>query len=365
VLWRKSLQPSGKGWDDLSPESMTSLASALNNLSIALIEATPSLIVSPGSKRSIGFLQNVLQGSNELRDRPVRPADVERLRSALLELIPGFGKWQQEEVGLLIDGLVTALRNLAGTLGEAAETQGHAIESLASIHQNLERARRSTDIGEIKEALLSEIASAKRLLDEQTSLQRSLATNYDSSVQDLEERLEKAEEASQTDHLTMLANRAAFDYYGEAIVQKTKHGEGRYSLAMVDLDEFKLINDGQGHIAGDLALNHFAGLLKQHMGQGTFIARFGGDEFVVVLSGGPEALSRRPGMLLRVACKKPARVTQDGTTYIFKLAFSAGVTQVMPDDTIATALSRADSNLYAAKQCGKARVTQDDQRQAA
>lgn len=365
MLWKKSLQPSGKGWEDLSAESLEPLASALNTLAIALIEASPSLIVSPGSKRSIAFLQSALQHSNELRAQPPKPRDVERLRASLTELLPDFGKWQQQEVALLVDGLAGSLRSLAGTLGEAAETQGHAVESLATIQQNLERARRSTDIVEIKEALLSEIASTKRLLDEQTALQRTMVSHYDASVQDLEERLEKAEEASQTDHLTMLANRPAFDYYGEAIVQKVRHGEGRYSLAMVDLDEFKLINDGHGHLVGDQALNQFAGLLKQHLGQGTFIARFGGDEFTVVLSGGPEILSRRLGMLLRVVCKRPSKIVQDGTTYLVKLAFSAGVTQVLPDDNIALALSRADSNLYSAKRSGRGRVAQDDQRRAA
>ena len=364
MLWKKSFQPC-KGWDQLNPESLEPLASALNALAISLIEAAPSLIVSPGSKRSIGFLQAVLHRSNQLRAQPPKAGDVERLRAALTEEIPDFGKWQQQEVALLVDGLAGSLRSLAGTLGEAAELQGHAVDSLATIHNNLEKVRTCNDIVEIKESLLSEIASTKRLLDEQTTLQKSMTQDYSASVTDLEERLEKAEEASQTDHLTMLANRPAFDYYGEAIAQKARHGEGRYSLAMVDLDEFKLINDGHGHLVGDQALNHFAGLLKQHMGQGTFIARFGGDEFAVILSGGPEILARRLGMLLRVVCKRPAKIAHDSTTYLVKLAFSAGVTQVLPEDTMAVALSRADSNLYAAKRSGRGRVTQDEQRSAA
>jgi len=365
VLWKKSVQPRSSAWENLPQEAYEPLAAAFNDLAVALIESAPLLIVSPGSTRSIAFLQASIQHSNELRALPTKPAEVQRLQDAMEQLVPDFGKWQQQEVSLLVDGLAASLRSLVSALGEAAQTQGHAVESLSSIHQNLERARRSTDIVEIKEALLAEIASTKRLLDEQTTLQRTMASSYDASVHELEERLEKAEEANQTDHLTMLANRPAFDYYGEAIAQKARHGDGRYSLAMVDLDEFKLINDEHGHIVGDRALNHFAGLLRQHLGQGTFIARFGGDEFTVVMSGAAELLGRRLGMLLRLVCKKPAKLILDGQTYSVKLGFSAGITQVIPGENMSAALSRADANLYASKRSGRGRVTLDEGRNAA
>jgi diguanylate cyclase len=365
VLWKRSEKPPGRGWESLPPESFAPLAAALNELAVALIEAAPSLIVSPGSTRSIAFLQSTIQHSSTLRELPEKPAEVQKLQDTLAKTIPEFGSWQQKEVSLLVDGLASSLRSLVTTLGEAAETQGHAVESLATIQQNLEKARRCTDITEIKDALVAEIGSTKRLLDEQASLQKSMTSSYDASLHELEDRLEKAEEASQTDHLTMLANRAAFDYYGEAIAAKARHGDGRYALAMVDLDEFKAINDEHGHLIGDKVLNHFAGLLRHHLGQGTFIARFGGDEFTIVMAGASDLLARRLGMLLRVVCKKPAKLVHEGQNYQVKLGFSAGVTQVLPEDSTATALSRADANLYVSKRSGRGRVTQDDQRNAA
>jgi diguanylate cyclase (GGDEF)-like protein len=360
VLWKRTSKPTNPGLAGLSTEAYEQLASALVTLSIALVESTPALVISPGSQRSISFLQTALRCSSELKTGDPSKANVDRIRQVLSEHIPDFGKWQQQEVMMLIDGLTSSLRSLAGTLGEAADVQEHAVESLASIHHNLEKARRSTDIVEIKEVLLAEIESAKRLLDQQTALQRTMQTDYNASVQDLEDRLAKAEEASQTDHLTLLANRAAFDYYGEAVVQKAKHGEGIYSLAMVDLDEFKGINDGQGHVVGDLALNLFAGLLKQYMGQGCFIARFGGDEFTVVMSNTGAQLQRKLSNLSRVLARKTTKVVYEDATILIKLAFSAGITDITGNDTMSQAVSRADANLYAAKHAGKGGIVGDE-----
>lgn len=163
-------------------------------------------------------------------------------------------------------------------------------------------------------------------------------------------------EASQTDFLTGLPNRRQC----EAFLRRSlasPHGRGRVlTIAMIDLDYFKTVNDRFGHSAGDTALCRVADVLRSSLRSSDLVARVGGEEFMIVwpdvsLPAALEALQRlrnRP-----IVVELPIYATQFGIT------FSAGVVQAKPDDTVSSLVSRADKMLYGAKARGRNAIEAD------
>jgi len=160
----------------------------------------------------------------------------------------------------------------------------------------------------------------------------------------LEMEKEKLLQKSLTDPLTGLYNRAYLYNFLQKTIEKAIYHQIPFSVAIIDLDHFKKINDTYGHLTGDCVLKELAKILKRSFRSSDCVARYGGEEFVVVMQ----------GARLEEACKKMESVRQMVKEHSFceqglKLTISAGVTQYKPDQTIKELLSKADDNLYRAK----------------
>jgi diguanylate cyclase (GGDEF)-like protein len=162
------------------------------------------------------------------------------------------------------------------------------------------------------------------------------------------ELLNALQRAAQIDSLTNLYNRRAFYEQGHNLLQAARRSQRPLSVAMLDLDLFKRINDDFGHASGDAALVGFARLLQEAFGQ-TLIGRLGGEEFAL-LSPLPAAqlVSQLDQLRQRCAAVPYAKGAPP-------LSFSAGVYQGA-DEALETLLQQADQRLYQAKQEGRART---------
>jgi len=162
------------------------------------------------------------------------------------------------------------------------------------------------------------------------------------------ELLNALQRAAQIDSLTNLYNRRAFYEQGHNLLQAARRSQRPLSVAMLDLDLFKRINDDFGHASGDAALVGFARLLQEAFGQ-TLIGRLGGEEFAL-LSPLPAAqlVSQLDQLRQRCAAVPYAKGAPP-------LSFSAGVYQGA-DEALETLLQQADLRLYQAKQQGRART---------
>ncbi|MDQ0367914.1 histidine kinase N-terminal 7TM domain-containing diguanylate cyclase [Catenuloplanes indicus] len=160
-------------------------------------------------------------------------------------------------------------------------------------------------------------------------------------------RADLAEQAVR-DHLTGLHNRR---HLMSGLTRAVAAG-GTLSVALIDIDHFKSINDGYGHAAGDAVLIRIATLLSGATRPGELCARYGGEEFVLVLTG-PDAVSRIDALRDRVATT-PIDLG-DGRTVT--VTFSAGVATRTGPETPERLLESADTALYAAKHAGRNRVT--------
>lgn len=159
---------------------------------------------------------------------------------------------------------------------------------------------------------------------------------------------------STVDPLTKLINRRVLMRVVEKEQIKNKEHNIPFSLLMFDLDKFKRINDNYGHFAGDQVLVMAANVIKQVLGKSNTAARFGGEEFVGVLSATKLAQATEIAEQLSQKLKAERVVLADGTE--LKVTASIGVIQCTSDETVEAAFKRADDLLYVAKDTGRDKV---------
>ena len=183
---------------------------------------------------------------------------------------------------------------------------------------------------------------------------------YSLIIRDISDRREAHEALRRSvwcDHLTGLANRRAFFDAAAIAMQRCAKGGLPLSVAVFDADHFKLVNDSHGHAAGDAVLRHLAAGLSATFRATDIVARFGGEEFVVLLPGSPsdEAQAIAQRLCMHVAAKP---VNVDGVSIHYTVSAGvAGVAGVAGDVAGLDALmKRADTALYAAKARGRNRV---------
>lgn len=180
---------------------------------------------------------------------------------------------------------------------------------------------------------------------------------HDSSVQlDLQKQLKDLYEFSMLDPLTQVANRAEFERALDEFVRARETAPVECSLIICDIDFFKQINDNYNHHVGDQALIAFAGLLKEFVRNRDVVARFGGEEFVIICANcNLEAAVERAEQIRARLVETPMSML-DGK-YI---TASFGVSQLRSNDTATDFFVRADTALLKAKETGRNRVLSDE-----
>ncbi len=179
---------------------------------------------------------------------------------------------------------------------------------------------------------------------------------WDGVLIDIDERKQVEQRIQRlvgTDMLTGALNRRAFLEQGEAaLARSARHGQ-TLSLAMLDLDHFKALNDTYGHAAGDLALQAFATTCRESLRPYDLFARIGGEEFVVLLvdSRPEEAWAILERLRQAVAA---IELEADGETIRFTV--SLGLAVLSADGSLDAGLGQADRALYRAKHSGRNRI---------
>lgn len=169
-------------------------------------------------------------------------------------------------------------------------------------------------------------------------------------VRDISERKRFEEllyRQSITDHLTNIYNRRFFMQMLEQEIERTKRNRKPFSLIMFDIDHFKSVNDRFGHAAGDMVLKNVADTVKGRIRKTDCFARWGGEEFIILL---PETATSDAADLAEELRKHVSTMSLPEVGYV---TASFGVTSYRSSDTIDTILLRADNTLYEAKGAGR------------
>ncbi len=164
--------------------------------------------------------------------------------------------------------------------------------------------------------------------------------------------LREFEKHAVTDALTDLHNRHWLENMFRRRLERCLKDETPTAMVMVDVDQFKKFNDRYGHVAGDRALRLVAETLRNHFRPGDMVARFGGDEFCILLPGADKEAARTCAERARWSVLKAT----DEDAGAPSVTLSAGVAEAEPGDTLEHLIARADDALYRAKIGGRNQI---------
>lgn len=154
-------------------------------------------------------------------------------------------------------------------------------------------------------------------------------------------------EAATHDEKTGLYNHNFFETILDMEIEKAKRGQQELSLIMIDIDFFKKINDSLGHIKADELLKHLANIIQKNIRKSDIAARFGGEEFTILL---PETNIEKAKIF---SSKLKSLIHQDRTLKKYSITVSGGISQFKNKDSKKSFKERADKALYQAKHNGR------------
>jgi len=303
-------------------------------------------------KREIALLRKKFDETHELK--PIS-AFFKKSKENILEFI-------NKQKGY-IDDRDAELREIIEIMSKALTAQN---DENHQYHQNIynhsEKIERITlldDLRKIRGALEQEIKQLRRDVKSKQTMEENRMKALDQEISLLSHELRKAKKEALTDALTGLSNRKAFDQFIADLSNKSTLENGSFAFLLIDIDDFKKINDTYGHQTGDNILVLIAGKCREIIRSNDFIGRYGGEEFVVIL----------PSSSLRTGVKRGRRIrktiaaahyqhTLNGadTGITLRVTVSIGVSVFGKGDTSAMVIERADKALYRAKGTGKNRV---------
>jgi len=210
--------------------------------------------------------------------------------------------------------------------------------------------------------MISKVIEVKRKSDEVRQLEadnkivelQNNIVNYKNEIQEVRKKSESLEKEVLLDDLTQINNRRAYDLEIKKNLKHYRRKGNRFSLLLIDVDDFKNVNDGYGHKAGDRCLKEVAQLVKSSLRESDFLARFGGDELIAILHGCDAGSARDVAEKIRDGIEK-TRFYYLGE--VIRVTTSVGVTEVMPSDSDpGITFVRVDEAMYRAKKGGRNRV---------
>ena len=303
------------------------------------------LVLVPNDPTSVTFFQKVDSLSREAHDCTGAATQLNQISEELDATVSKFARSQRLAIETSIDEVYGGLHEILASLEKAIQTSenlGSATENSSARLLDLQCAK---NYDAVLDGLRREISSLNKAVGqyrEDAKLIRQVASKH---VEILRTKLKVAEKAVQTDHLTKLGNRNAFELQLAFAISRLNQGD-IYSLAVIDIDRFKKINDNHGHLCGDVALVEFAKRLTETFSQlGTSVVRLGGDEFAVLYKGSLLQLEAKLERVNSILAK--SALIHAGATIILHSSF--GVLSLRPEHTPESAFAEADRAMYDAK----------------
>ena len=328
---------------------MSEVRAGLLHLLQLLLENIEVLVVDdqwmPGQ---IGCLRQVLSTPNDMRA-------LDDAENCLKEVIDRQGQLKrdlvqsQQSLRELLTGFIAQLAGMAESTGAYHGKLSDALPRLTDakdIHQ----------IRDVLDEVIKETSSIRedtqRVHDELVSA-RDRAQQAEQRIAELQAELEEASHQMRHDQLTGVQNRRGMqETFSREAARSVRH-RAPICVGLLDLDNFKALNDTHGHDVGDQALIHLTSVVRQNLRPSDSISRMGGEEFVIIY----------PDTSLENAADALVRLQRELTRAYFLandqrllITFSAGVSEWVPGEDFDVLLKRADEAMYQAKQAGKNKV---------
>ena len=276
--------------------------------------------------------------SELLRDTRARQGELRAERGRARDALKGLINQMLTELDVL-GSQTGSFHDSVGRYADVIE-RADTLESLAgAVREMVEESRSVQSLVQRTQARLQE--------------EHGKAQGLTQRVSELESEMQRLSNEVSTDQLTQIANRRGLLQAFETEAARGDRGGAGLAVGLLDIDNFKRLNDELGHGAGDEALKALAALVSKTLRPTDHVARYGGEEFVVLLPDTP--LEEGQQILTRLQRALTGGLFMHEHKQVF-VTFSAGVTAYRPGEPIETALERADQGLYRAKRTGKNRT---------
>lgn len=290
-----------------------------------------------------------------IRDALLAPEDVARLSTARKSL----SRLRTPQIHSHLSAAKIIARQMADSflshMIEAEDTTENLVSLLRERNHSLINITDPEALSEFISHMISNAQAAQDLLgtvSHKMLSTREKAQEAELSIRDLESRLLKASEEAKHDYLTGLLNRRGLDEELHRIFSAADDSHPP-TIALLDIDNFKSINDSLGHDAGDKALKMLSVSIQEILGPVGSPARMGGEEFLIVFPELSISQTQKTVQTLQRSLTTRLFMEAEGATLI---TFSAGIAQRLPGETAASTIERADEAMYIAKRKGKNRV---------
>lgn len=267
-------------------------------------------------------------------------ATAEKMTDVLHRYADESRRCQREDLDA-IRGLLEVMA--AAAVAARARSDGYG-GSLEGVCNSLRRLVALDSLDELRIRLAAEASQLQESVRQMVRENQNSLAGMERDLQQFRTRLAEAETAAATDPLTKAANRREVE---RQIEERIRAG-ATFSVALFDLDFFKSINDRFGHDCGDQVLRQFAALLLEQARSGDLVARWGGDEFLVILNCGlSDGLRRSQSMLDRV--NRRYEMQWQGKPVLLPVRASAGTVEYSAGESAADLFRRVDVVMYASK----------------
>ena len=250
---------------------------------------------------------------------------------------------------------------LRDSIGLLSRESGSFNSQLKHTTERFSRLTEVQDIEKLRRQIVVECQEFRRIVEEKQRRDEASYSQLNRRIEHLQGSLEQTRAEASIDGLTRIANRASFDKSLHRWIEAHNAAKKPFILALLDLDDFKSINDKHGHQVGDRVLHSAAQWFRKCVRANDFLARFGGEEFAILLSDATidVAFHKFEGLLGSIAVANyKYNVAGDVATVSFTV--SCGVAEFAPEESAESLVRRADAALYEAKRAGKNRVVLAD-----
>lgn len=284
----------------------------------------------------------------------------EALHVDTMKIIDDGFRMTQDQANELVLKYMPEMNGLADAPDERAELQRQAMHLAGLMKTSQNSASRfgadlAHGIETVSKGEAFDVMVIMQEMAERTSTLEKELADQSRKMDDMRQDLEAARTDAKRDALTNLPNRRATD---EFIARINKSGD-EYAVAIVDIDHFKSVNDRFGHAVGDRVLKGVADLLAENCGKFAHVARWGGEEFILVFLASEIAKSHEIVDQARALLAEKQFKLRETDEPLGQITFSAGIASGKEDAGVLSV--QADERLYRAKNSGRNKVISDDQ----